>query len=81
MYDITKLVSKKVFEKLIKLLPTPKQQRRGRKRIGKKALLNGILQVLVNGVVWRKVTYCGCGYASCWRYFQELQRRGKLKLI
>lgn len=81
MYDITKLVSKKVFDKLIKLLPTPKQQIRGRKRVGKKVLLNGILQVLVNGVVWRKIAYCGCGYTSCWRYFQELQRRGKLKLI
>lgn len=81
MYDITKLVSKKVFGELLILLPTPKQQRRGRKRIKKKALLNGILQVLVNGVVWRKIAYCGCGYTSCWRYFQELQRRGKLKLI
>lgn len=29
---------------------------------------------------WKAAPY-GCGYASCWRYFQELQRRGKLKLI
>ena len=81
MYDITKLVSKKVFGELIKLLPTPKQQRRGRKRVKKKALLNGILQVLVNGVVWRKIADCGCSCTSCWRYFTELQRRGKLKLV
>lgn len=81
MYDITKLVSQKVFTKLLKLLPTPRQKREGRRRSGKEALLNGILQVLVNGVAWNKIAHCGCSYASCWRYFQELQRRGKLKLI
>lgn len=79
MYDVTKLVSKRVFEELIRRLPTPKQKTRGRKRIIKEALLNGILQVLVNGVAWGKIAECGCGYASSWRYFQELQRRGKLK--
>jgi len=53
----------------------------GRKRCSKKALIGGILQVLVNGVAWGKMADCGCSYASCFRYFQELQRRGKLKLI
>lgn len=24
---------------------------------------------------------CGCSYSSCYRYFRELQRRGKLKLV
>lgn len=81
MYDITKLVPLWVFEKLLTALPTPRQKRRGRKRVTKRALLNGILQVLVNGVGWGKIAACGCGYASCWRYFQELQRRGKLKLV
>ena len=81
MYDVTKLVSRKVLRELTILFPAPKQRKRGRKRIKKEALLSGILQVLVNGVVWRKIANCGCGYVSCWRYFQELQRRGKLKLI
>lgn len=81
MYDITKLVPLRVFEKLLRILPTSRQKRRGRKRVTKKGLLNGILQVLVNGVGWRKIADCGCGYASYWRYFRELQRRGKLKLI
>jgi transposase len=81
MYDITKLVEKKVFRELTRRLPTPKQKKRGRKRVLKEALLSGILQVLVNGVAWGKIADCGCGYASCWRYFKELQRRGKLKLI
>ena len=81
MYDVTKLVSRKVLRELTILFPAPKQRKRGRKRIKKEALLSGILQVLVNGVVWRKIANCGCGYVSCWRYFQELERRGKLKLI
>lgn len=81
MYDHTKLVSKKVFRELLHCLPTHKQKRFGRKRIVKKALLCGILQVLVNGVSWNKIAWCGCSYVSCWRYVHELQRRGKLKLI
>lgn len=81
MYDATKLVSRKVLRELIKRLPTPKQKKRGRKRVTKEALLCGILQVLVNGVAWGKIADCGCGYTSCWRYFHELQRRGELKLI
>lgn len=81
MYDITKLVSEIVFRKLVTMLPTQKQHKRGRKKIRKEALLSGILQVLVNGVVWRKIADCGCSYVSCWRYFHEIQRRGKLKLI
>ncbi len=81
MYDNTKLVSKKVFLELLKRLPSDKQRRFGRKRIAKEALLFGILQVLVNGVSWNKIAWCGCSYVSCWRYIHKLQRRGKLKLI
>jgi len=81
MYDITKLLRKNHFNRLLNLLPSPKQKKRGRKRVKKEALLNGILQVLVNGVAWGKIADCGCGYASCFRYFKELQRRGNLKLI
>lgn len=81
MYDYTKLVSQQVWEELRKRLLTPRQKRFGRKRCSKGALLNGMLQVLINGVAWRKIADCGCSYVSCFRYFQELQRRGKLKLI
>lgn len=81
MYDVTKLVPMVVFQKLPVLLPTPRQKRRGRKRVAKKVLLNGILPVLVNGVSWQKIAFCGCSYASCFRYLKQLQRRGKLKLI
>lgn len=81
MYDITKLVSNNVWKKLLKILPTPKQKKEGRRRCNKEALLNGILQFLVNGVAWNKIAHCGCSYTSCYRYFAELQRRGKLKLI
>lgn len=81
MYDVTKLVSKKVLRELIRKLPLLRQKKLGRPKIKKEALLNGILQVLVNGVTWGKMAPCGCGYVSCWRYFRELQRRGKLKFI
>jgi len=72
---------KKIFDEILKVLPTPRQRRLGRKRCPKEALLNGILQVLVNGVGWNKIADCGCSYSSCYRYFRELQRRGFLKLI
>lgn len=81
MYDITKLIPQKQFDILLQLLPTPQQKKEGRRRCLKESLLNGILQVLVNDVAWSKIADCGCSYASCWRYFQEMQRRGKLKLI
>lgn len=81
MYDVTKLVSQRVLEKLLLVLPSPRQKTKGRKRCSKEALLNGILQVLVNGVAWGKIAFCGCGYVSCYRYFQEIQRRGDIKLI
>jgi len=81
MYDITKLVTESTFKKLLEVLPTPRQRKTGRKRVDKEALVNGILQVLVNGVSWKKMAECGCSYVSCWRYFKELQRRGKLQLI
>lgn len=81
MYDITKLVPQKIIDELLVMLPTPRQKRYGRKRCSKRALLSGILQVLVNDVPWNKIAECGCSYSSCYRYFRELQRRKFLKLI
>ena len=81
MYNINKLIPECQFIKLLEVLPSPKQKKRGRKRINKRALAGGILQVLFNGVAWGKIAECGASPTSCWRYFKELQRRGKLKLI
>ncbi len=81
MYDVTKLVSQRIWKPLLDMLPTPRQKQFGRKRVKKNGLLYGILQILVNGVAWRKIADCGCSYASCFRYFKELEPRGKLKLI
>jgi transposase len=81
VYDSSKLLPKSQFQQLLRLLPTPRQKKLGRKRSNKEALITGILQVLVNGVAWKKIADCGCSYASCFRYLQELQRRGKLKLV
>jgi transposase len=76
-----KLITKSQFQKLLDVFPTPRQKRYGRKLINKESLLTGILQVLVNGVAWKKIADCGASYASCFRYLHELQRRGKLKLM
>lgn len=81
MYDVTKLVPQRVFEELLRILPTPRQKKEGRRRCSKETLLNGVLQFLVNGVAWNKIAPCGCSYTSCYRHFKELQREGKLKLI
>jgi transposase len=81
MEYVNKLINKKHFEDLLKLLPEPRQKRIGRKRIRKEALLCGILQVLKNGVPWCRITGCGCSYSPCYRYFKELQRRGEFQLI
>ncbi|OGM24947.1 hypothetical protein A2627_03200 [Candidatus Woesebacteria bacterium RIFCSPHIGHO2_01_FULL_39_28] len=35
----------------------------------------------MNGIAWNKISFSGCSYGTCYRYFRELQRRGKLKLI
>lgn len=62
-------------------MPTPKQKRLGRRRCPKEALLTGILQVLRLGIPWYQINDCRCSPASCWRYFREIQRRGKLQLV
>ena len=81
MYDITKLLPQEQFDGLLELLPTPRYKGTGRPRCKKEALLNGILQVLINDVPWKKIADCGCSPSSCHRHFKELQRRGKLQLI
>lgn len=81
MYDHNKLVPELVWKALIQKLPTPRQKRFGRKRAKKENLLNGVLQVLINGVAWGKIADCGCSYVSCFRYFRKLQQKGTLKLI
>lgn len=81
MYDINKLLPREQFETLVKLLPTPRQCRFGRRRCQKEALISGILQVLSLGIPWNKLYPCGCSSSSCYRYFREAQRRGILKLI
>jgi len=81
MYDVTKLIRQEQFNQLLSLLPTLHQKKEGRRRCSKKSLVNGILQVLINDVAWRKTADCGASPTSCWRYFRQLQKRGKLKLI
>ncbi len=79
MYDINKLIHPQVFEELLKLLPSPKQKRKGRKRCSKRSLLIGIIQVLRLSIPWKQIFDCGASSSSCHRYFSELTRRGILK--
>lgn len=81
MYDINKLIPPQVSEELLKLLPTPKQKKRGRKRCEKESLFNGIIQVLRLGIPWKNIFDCGASGSSCHRYFREITRRGKFKKI
>lgn len=81
MNKVTSLVKPCVYDYLLKQLPTPRQKRFGRKRCPKEALVTGILQVLRLGIPWHQIRDCDCSGVSCWRYFGEIQRRGKLKLI
>lgn len=75
------MVKDKLWQELLRILPTPRQKRSGRKRYPKGALLNGILRVLIDDVAWEKIAFGGWFNVSCFRYFQELQRRVKLKFI
>lgn len=76
MYDVSKIIDPCLFNQLLLLLPDPQQKKTGRHRCLKEALLFGILQVLINGVTWKKIIEDGASSSSCHRYFQELQRRG-----
>ena len=81
LYNIDKIIPQNIFDELLEELPNPKYKGTGRPKCDKKALMNGVLQVLVNGVPWKKIADCGASPSSCHRYFQELQRRGLLKKI
>jgi len=52
MYDTNKLISPQVLEPLLNLLPTPKQNKVGRRRCDKLALVLGIIYVLKRSVPW-----------------------------
>jgi len=81
MYDITKLLKEEDVKVLLSILPAPRQRKEGRPRVPKDALLKGIIQVLVLGIGWNKIFDCDCSYSSCYRYFQERQRRDHPHLV
>jgi transposase len=68
--------------RLIKpLLPEPKRRRRrhpGRRPLGNRAALTGILFVLKTGIPWEYLpAEMGCGSGmTCWRRLRDWQRRG-----
>jgi transposase len=63
------------------ILPPPKRRRfryPGRKSIGHRQTLNGILFVLKTGIPWEYLPLeMGCGSGmTCWRRLRDWQRRG-----
>jgi transposase len=75
------LVSDELWEVLQPLLPPPKRRRfryPGRKPIGDRQALTGILFVLKTGIPWEDLPVemgCGCGM-SCWRRLHAWQEQG-----
>ena len=75
MKDRSKFVSKSQVQQLVRLLPTPRQKRFGRKRVTKESLVTGIVQVVVMGIAWRDIHDVGCSYVSCYRHFYIAENR------
>lgn len=75
------LVSDELWEVIQPLLPPPKPRRfryPGRKPVGDRQALTGILFVLKTGLPWEDLPAemgCGCGM-TCWRRLQRWQRLG-----
>jgi transposase len=70
-----------LWELIEPLLPRPKRRRRkhpGRKPLGSREALTGILYVLRTGVPWEYLpAEMGCGSGmTCWRRLRDWQRRG-----
>jgi transposase len=75
------LVSDELWEIIQPLLPSPKHRRfryPGRKPVGDRQALTGILFVLKTGIPWEDLPAemgCGCGM-TCWRRLQAWQQAG-----
>src|SRR6188472_1334841 len=75
------LVPDELWELIRPLLPEPKPRRfryPGRKPIGDREALTGILFVLKTGIAWEDLPAemgCGCGM-SCWRRLRDWQADG-----
>jgi transposase len=75
------LIDDKLWEIVEPLLPKPKKRRfrfPGRKPVGNREALTGILFVLKSGISWEMLPRemgCGCGM-TCWRRLRDWQKAG-----
>jgi transposase len=75
------LVSDGLWERIEPLLPAPKPRRArypGRKPLGLRRVLTGIVFVLKSGIPWEELPVemgCGCGM-SCLNYLRSWQQSG-----
>src|SRR6266536_1807455 len=73
------LVPEQLWQAIQPLLPTPPRRYGGRRRVGDRAALAGIVYQLRTGVPWRllPVEQLGCGSpVTCWRRLRDWQRAG-----
>lgn len=75
------IISENVFLYILDLLPNPKTNKLGRPKCQKEALLRGTIKVLKYDIPWNDLDISGASGISCWRYFNEIQKRGLLKQV
>jgi transposase len=78
---IAELVPDGLWERVEPLLPPPRPRRRrypGRRPIGDRAALAGIVFVLKTGIAWNQLptSLAGCSGVTCWRRLRDWTEAG-----
>ena len=78
---IEELVPDGLWERVEPLLPAPRPRRRrypGRRPIGDRAALAGIVFVLKTGIAWNQLptSLVGCSGVTCWRRLRDWTEAG-----
>ena len=78
---IEELVPEGLWERVAPLLPLPKPRRHrypGRRPVGDRAALAGIMFVLKTGITWNQLptSLVGCSGVTCWRRLRDWTEAG-----